>query len=195
MGGVCAGTGSQFRLLGCRTPQPSEGVSPCRTGCSRLFVFLAWVIFGPVELRGGFLGAHGYRNSPHLTGRRKKCAKGFLTEKNDLRRKPKESCSKVADVLLCSRFRNDVTRYSACTAYLLASANSDGCASHRRTRLLVRGVDGIAGPRICPSVAFLLFTDYSQHSVAGSIDIQVRLIYQRWLCRDFTKGWLSVLVR
>jgi len=52
--GVCAGTGSQFRLLGCRTPQPSEGVSPYRSGCSRLFLLLAWVIVGSVELRGGF---------------------------------------------------------------------------------------------------------------------------------------------
>jgi hypothetical protein len=64
--GVCAGTGSQIRLLGCRTPQSSEGLSSCESGCSRLFLFLAWVIFGSVELRGGFLGAHGYRNSPHL---------------------------------------------------------------------------------------------------------------------------------
>jgi hypothetical protein len=40
--GVCAGTGSQFRLLGCRTPHPSEGVSPYRSGCSRLLLLLAW---------------------------------------------------------------------------------------------------------------------------------------------------------
>jgi hypothetical protein len=31
-----------------------------------------------VELRSGFLGAHDYKNSPHLLGRREKAAKGFL---------------------------------------------------------------------------------------------------------------------
>jgi hypothetical protein len=77
MEGVCAGTGSQFWLLGYRTPQPSEGVSACRPG-SR-FCILAWVIVGSVELRSGFLGAHDYKNSPHLLARRKKTAKGFLT--------------------------------------------------------------------------------------------------------------------
>ncbi len=47
-------TGSQFCLLGCRTPQPSEGVGSYQSGRSRLFLFLAWVVVGSVELRGGF---------------------------------------------------------------------------------------------------------------------------------------------
>jgi len=94
MEGVCAGTGSQFWLLGCRTPQPSEGVSACRPG-SR-FGILAWVIIGSVELRGGFLGAHEFRNSPRLIPRRKKTAKGFLAEENILSDSHDAFCRMVA---------------------------------------------------------------------------------------------------
>jgi hypothetical protein len=37
-----------------------------------------------VELRGGFSGAHEFRNSPHPLARRKKRAKGLLTDETIL---------------------------------------------------------------------------------------------------------------